>query len=723
MFMSFKRFYKLSLLVLAILLLFYPRKRIVFSQAQTVGVDYAQNVINGDYRVTVNGKEQARFALNAKGGNSVISTQSFTEVMIDVVKVALVDINDNIIEVSHQTGKFNLLELQNDMGLLFLHNAPLPAGLYKQIRLVLSPNGNTVTDNQQTYPLTIPSSSQSGLKIDGEFTIISGFFHTMTLNFNTDNIHYSPGSGYIMRPVIQIQEFESMPPFIPGYLIVITKEKLEISKDDYGLPRITNIPEINQLNDELLCVRIRPYLSIFEDDNSAFMQSLKESEFGRKYYFYFYSSTDIIKAMFLYSRLDSVEEVYPNSIVTPSFLPQDIVAQPNAGQGSQGPYLKAINAYAGWDKTHGSTNIKIGLIDTGVDTRNYDLSNRIKKQKAIYDGWCQDDNICDACGCYTPDPYSCTVTESNASYIGEHGTAVAGILAAPGDNGTDGIAGINWRSPIYSYRTMQYDQSRDSDSSISCKNGNNICSSVENNTTAILEAIKDGANVINMSMSHVGIHYCWYDPWQNIDCFNNMPKFYAAIKKAESNKVVVVASVGNGDEYNNDHIGDWTCPGGVINGCETVQVFPAGWSTVISVASMIVDDVSPLNSQRTSLFSNYGKVDVAAPGEDILTTYPGIGNNKYYAIGTSMAAPMVAGLASLILSLNDTLRPAEVRQIIYDSARDIGVGGGNAASNCYTGPGKDACTGHGMINIGSALAQTPPQPPNSGFFDWGSGCN
>lgn len=95
------------------------------------------------------------------------------------------------------------------------------------------------------------------------------------------------------------------------------------------------------------------------------------------------------------------------------------------------------------------------------------------------------------------------------------------------------------------------------------------------------------------------------------------------------------------------------------------RVYPAAFSHVISVAATNSSDKRPS-------YSNYhSTVDIAAPGDDILSTLP---NGKYgWMSGTSMATPMVAGVAALIWSHEPKLNKTEVEYRLYDSAVDLGT--------------------------------------------------
>lgn len=186
-----------------------------------------------------------------------------------------------------------------------------------------------------------------------------------------------------------------------------------------------------------------------------------------------------------------------------------------------------------------------------------------------------------------------------------HGTNVAGIIAALTDN-HDGIAGVAWNASILPVRITQNDQGLESDF-----------------ITGLLWAVDHGATVLNFSFSE--------------DCgAAESPALRDALGYAWSHGAVLVAAAGNAGG----------CSGGV---------FPAADPHVLSVASTDMND-------RPSVFSNYGPwVRVAAPGEQILTTFPG--GEYSLGSGTSFAAPQVAGVAALLMSVPGATNTSVVKWI------------------------------------------------------------
>lgn|GEM_PF-1896861 len=216
-----------------------------------------------------------------------------------------------------------------------------------------------------------------------------------------------------------------------------------------------------------------------------------------------------------------------------------------------------------------------------------------------------------------------------------HGTHVAGIAGAATGNGT-GVAGVAGIAGIKIMPVKVFDGWNGTDISI---------------TDGIIWAADHGAKVINMSFG------------------SNYPsKILAdAIDYAYEKGVVLVAAAGN-----------WAS--------EEIS-YPAAVSKVISVSATDKED-------NLAGFSSYGpEIDICAPGEEIYSTYwdPYKGSTYAEMSGTSMASPMVAGLAALILAKDQNVSNDDVRQIIEASATDLGD------------PGWDPQFGHGRIDMHKAL--------------------
>ena len=204
-----------------------------------------------------------------------------------------------------------------------------------------------------------------------------------------------------------------------------------------------------------------------------------------------------------------------------------------------------------------------------------------------------------------------------------HGTHVSGIIGANRTNSI-GMKGINNGIELMALRAVPNGDEYDKDISL-----------------AIKYAVDNGARIINMSFGK---------------SFSSNPEWvYDAIKYAEKNNVLIVHAAGNDDkdlDINNDK--------NFPNDHKYLNEFVENY---ISVGASTVN----YNDNLVAYFSNYGKknVDIYAPGYQVYSTTP---NNKYkFKNGTSMAAPSVTGVASLVLSYFPKLSAKKLKEIILES--------------------------------------------------------
>jgi cell wall-associated protease len=209
-----------------------------------------------------------------------------------------------------------------------------------------------------------------------------------------------------------------------------------------------------------------------------------------------------------------------------------------------------------------------------------------------------------------------------------HGTHVTGIIGAERNNAI-GINGIADNVKIMMIRAVPNGDEHDKDIAL-----------------AIRYAVNNGAKVINMSFGkNLSPEKSWVDD---------------AVKYAESKGVLLVHAAGN-DAEDVDTADNFPNPN-----YKDSKIHANNWITV-GASSDPRAEVG-FNSYTAS-FSNYGKkeVDVFAPGTRIYSTLPG--GNKYGSLdGTSMAAPVVTGVAALIMEYFPTLTPEEVKYCIEKSA-------------------------------------------------------
>ena len=250
-----------------------------------------------------------------------------------------------------------------------------------------------------------------------------------------------------------------------------------------------------------------------------------------------------------------------------------------------------------------------------------------------------------------------------------HGSHVAGLVAAATDNGA-GVSGAGFDTALMAAKVTL---------SVPAGAGGNS-RFVANVVDALTWATDNGARVINMSFGTGTFH----------------PALAAAVAYAVAHDVLPVAAAGNTQE-------DPAARG--------VPLYPAALPGVLAVGA------TDSSGAITSFSTNGSYVDVAAPGDRILSTWdtraPGIlagpGRIAGYQVlrGTSMASPIVAGLAGLIRDLRPDLAEAQVESIIEGTAIDRGA------------PGRDPAYGAGDIDAGAAMraaaaaaaAGPPPSQP------------
>jgi len=243
-----------------------------------------------------------------------------------------------------------------------------------------------------------------------------------------------------------------------------------------------------------------------------------------------------------------------------------------------------------------------------------------------------------------------------------HGTHVSGIIAAERNNGK-GMDGIADNVRIMMIRAVPGGDEHDKDIAL-----------------AIRYAVDNGAKVINMSFGKdLSPEKEWVDD---------------AVKYAESKNVLLVHAAGN-DAADVDTTDNFPSPA-----YKDMKGKASNWITV--GASSDPSAETDFKSYTAS-FSNYGKkeVDVFAPGTKIYSTLPG-GNNYGTEQGTSMAAPVVSGIAALIMEYYPTLTAQQVKYCIERSASQIPVKVKRPGSDEFVNL-TDISTSGGVVNAYGAV--------------------
>lgn len=295
--------------------------------------------------------------------------------------------------------------------------------------------------------------------------------------------------------------------------------------------------------------------------------------------------------------------------------------------------------------------VVVAVVDTGVDYNHPDLDDSMWDAPG---GTCEVDGDTVACPNHG---YDLVSSDSSGDGDGRdndpldyyvHGTHVAGTIAA--EDNDEGVIGVAPEADIMAVRVLS--------------------ASGFGTTTDIAAGIDfatdNSADIINMSIGASS-----YDA-----------TLEAAVTNAWDNGTVVISAAGN----------------------EALQEisYPAGFEHSISVGALqeTTSQANPDEDMDTRLayFSNYGTVDVVAPGMRVNSTvcdcnsYDGTYSGDTFN-GTSMATPHVAGVAALILEQYPTSTPDQVKHLLEATATDLGA------------PGRDQLYGSGLVN---AVAATNP---------------
>ena len=324
----------------------------------------------------------------------------------------------------------------------------------------------------------------------------------------------------------------------------------------------------------------------------------------------------------------------PASGLPENYSPSDLTTPPTNDPGlSLQWHLDKIGAFSAWNITMGDSSVCVAVLDTGADLTHPDFVGRIDlakcKDVVDNDGSAQDDD--------------------------GHGTHVAGIIAATANNGQYG-AGVAPGVSLMIVDVFHKEYDPEGDEYISLATSEDI-------VAGIYHAIHNGADVINMSLGGYSVDQVEIE----------------AVNAAAAAGVVVVAAAGN--ENTSD------------------AIYPGDLESVICVTATGPND-------EFASYSNYGPAkDIAAPGGNgvdplgwIFSTYPlvdpitgNITNGYAWGAGTSMAAPVVSGVAALMLSADPSLSVDDIKSKLYNSAVDLGE------------KGKDIYFGHGRVNAAAAV--------------------
>jgi len=397
-------------------------------------------------------------------------------------------------------------------------------------------------------------------------------------------------------------------------LIADTPEVMVRFKPGVTLERIKSLASTNhdRLSDEIESVS---GLTVIDDLDNATPQSVADQ---------YAAMTDLVLYAEVNNQIkldDPIQKEITRDLVfreRSAEMPNDPMfgdqwALNNLGQDG-GTKRADIDALKAWATTHGSDEVVVAVLDSGVDFTHEDLRENM---------WLRPDNVPpytdDELGTFNDlNGYNGTDKIADPMDDNGHGTHCAGIIGAEGDNGV-GVAGINWQVKIMPLKFL----------------GRGGFGSTDDAIEAINYAIdrkKNGVNVRVISAS-----------WGST---SRSKALEDTIRAAGDAGILFVAAAGN-DASNNDRRAH----------------YPSNYDlpNVIGVAALDRTD-------SLAGFSNYGvkTVHIAAPGKDILSTWLSDGYRE--ASGTSMATPYVSGVAALITASEPTISMAKLRERILNTA-------------------------------------------------------
>ncbi|MCS7296083.1 MAG: S8 family peptidase [Chloroflexota bacterium] len=385
------------------------------------------------------------------------------------------------------------------------------------------------------------------------------------------------------------------------------------------------------------------------------------------------------------ARRPGIRSAVPDAPVYAARVPNDPLYPAN-----QAATLNIIGAPQAWDLSTGREEVVVAVLDSGADLTHPDLAPRLWRNplEIAGDGIDNDGNGCidDVYGCrfvdvtpgnalscgYTSSARTGNVADDNGTLTSashSHGTLVAGIIGAAGNNGI-GISGVAWNVRLMIVKVL------DCGGATGTPSG-----SMFNVAQGIDYAVRMGARVINLSLSSL--------PG---DTSADTAALRAAIEFAQQRGVIIVAAAGNWGSSPNPSPG-----------------YPAAYTQYPNVIGVGAMDTA---TGGWAPYSAWGPgVDLAAPGDSLASTVrTDLGGAQPYRIadrGTSFAAPVVSGAFALVISRNTRLSVGEYIDLLRSTASPAPPAshGGNWA-------------GSGIVHAGRAVARVPALVTGNAFKDW-----
>ena len=338
------------------------------------------------------------------------------------------------------------------------------------------------------------------------------------------------------------------------------------------------------------------------------------------------SKDNVIKAINILIKKPGIKTAEPDYIQTINAI------HPNSSNLRTQWALDNINIDKAWDRSTGSSNVLVGVMDSGIDSTHHDLTNRIQY---------------DLCADFLND-FS-NELDLNPTDVYGHGTHVAGIIGAKGVN--SGITGVCWNIRLVSLRVFDSE-------------GSSMTTRI---ARAVDYAMGNNISIVNYSGGG-SIPYII----SNIVVFDNYPG-------------LLVCSAGNNDRNNDEN---YFYPSHYSSSSN--RIISVGAIKSDDTRATVYDWGYDKNGNPQG--SNYGasSVSLFAPGDDIISTVPtSVCSSGYISwFGTSMATPYVTGVAALMKSYNNKLTSAQIKKLIMDNVDYVSSLEGLCVTNGKLNAGK-----------------------------------
>lgn len=303
-------------------------------------------------------------------------------------------------------------------------------------------------------------------------------------------------------------------------------------------------------------------------------------------------------------------------------------------------YLKSIGAFGAWEfaKTEGTQTVAV--FDTGINFEHNDLKNVIDKSRARQFSY--DDSLT------TVVESEYTVSETDWDY--EHGSHVAGIIAAEANNNAH-FAGVSYNAKILPVKVF-FDYYDDQEGSWEVVTDDAILIAAYQYLFKLVDAGAKDIHVVNMSLGGSDYDRLFED----------------TLTRAKNDYgILSVCAAGNDGS--------------------SLKSYPSDYEVCTAVTAVNSKDYCPSWSDHND------SKDIAAPGVNIWSCSINSEDWDVCMDGTSMAAPVVAGVAALMWAASPQLTVDEVQQVLYNTATDLGK------------EGYDEYFGHGKVNAAAALRE------------------